>query len=228
MSNSILIVEDHKETCDLLKAAIEDAGFKPACVGSVKAAKDYLAHHHPSLLILDLALPDGSGLEVCCWVRNSDKLADIPIIALTGQDSMADKSKGFTAGVDQYLTKPIVMDELVLWIKALLRRVSLDKSGGTLLKMGGLEIDVKAQLIKYKGHPVGNLTRREFELLYALAKNSPKIMSRGEILAHVWRTVSVENLVDTHMFNLRKKLPAELAANIQSVAGKGFRYLDKE
>lgn len=226
MSDSVLIVEDHKETCEMLKAAIEDAGFKPVCVGGVRCALDYLQTHRPSMVILDIHLPDGSGLAVCSTVRGSDSLAEIPIIALTGQDELADKKRGFEAGVDQYLTKPINMDELLLWVNALLRRVSMDKSGGTLLKLRGLEIDVKAQIIKYKGEMVANLTRREFQLLYSLAKNSPKIMSRNDILSQVWRTVSVENLVDTHLSNLRKKLPSGLSAKIQSVAGEGFRYLD--
>lgn len=227
MSNSILIVEDHKETCEMLRAAIEDAGFSPVCAGGVRSALDYLKNNRPCLLVLDLQLPDGNGLEVCFRARESDSLADIPIIALTGQDELADKKKGFAAGVDQYLTKPIVMDELLMWIKALLRRVSIDKSGGTILEMRGLEMNAKAQLLKYNGEVIGNLTRREYQLLFALVKNSPKLLSRKEILSQVWQTVSVENLVDTHMFNLRNKLPAGLSAKIQSVPGKGFRYFDK-
>lgn len=228
MNSGILIVEDHKETCDLLKAALDDAGFRSHCVGTVTAAKAYLNHHHPCLVILDMRLPDGHGLEVCCWVRNNEKLENIPIIALTGEDEIHHKQKGFSAGVDQYLTKPIVMDELVMWVQALLRRVAMDKSGGTVLTICALEIDVKAQIVKYRNKPVENLTRREFELLYAMAKNSPRIISRKEILSKIWRTVAVENLVDTHMFNLRNKLPPELASKLQSVPGKGFRYFDKE
>jgi len=228
MSNSILIVEDHKETCEMLRAAIEDAGFRPACAGGVQSALEYLKNNRPCMLILDLHLPDGNGLEVCSRVRDSDSLADIPIIALTGQDELADKKKGFATGVDQYLTKPIVMEELLMWIKALLRRISIDKNGGTVLEMRGLSMDVKAQLVRYNGVEIENLTRREFELMFALAKNSPKLLSRKEILSQVWCTVSVENLVDTHMFNLRNKLPAELSAKIQSVHGKGFRYFDKD
>lgn len=225
--SDILVVEDHKETCALLAVALEEAGFNVHCCGTVKAAKEYLSHDVPSLVVLDLRLPDGDGLGVCRWVRAIGRLANIPLIALTGEDDLRDKEKGFLAGVDQYLTKPIVMDELVMWVKALLRRVDMDKSGGVVLTIQDLQLDVRAQIVKYKNKPVENLTRREFELLYALAKNSPRILSRKEILAKVWRTVSVENLVDTHMFNLRNKLPPELSDKIQAVAGKGFRYFDK-
>ncbi len=225
--SDILLVEDHKETSVMLAAALEEAGFGVHCAGTVKAGKEFLGHNSPGLVILDLQLPDGCGLELCRWVRGMENLANIPVIALTGQDELKDKTKGFLAGVDQYLTKPIIMDELVMWVKALLRRVDMDKSGGAVLTLHDLQLDVKAQIVKYKNSPVGNLTTREFELLYALAKNSPRIFSRKDILAGVWRTVAVENLVDTHLFNLRKKLPPELSEKIQAVAGKGFRYLDE-
>lgn len=225
--SDILVVEDHKETCALLAAALEEAGFSTHCCGTVKAAKEYLGHSVPCLVVLDLRLPDGDGLEICRWARDIGRLESIPLIALTGEDDLRDKEKGFLAGVDQYLTKPIIMDELVMWVKALLRRVDMDKSGGAVLTIYELQMDVKAQIVKYKNVPVENLTRREFELLYALAKSSPRILSRVEILAEVWRTVAVENLVDTHLYNLRNKLTPELSAKIQAVAGKGFRYFDK-
>ncbi len=224
MSDSVLIVEDHKETGELVKAALEDAGFRAACVSSVKEALAYMSAGAPCLIVLDIALPDGSGLEISRWVRANASLSDIPIIVLTGKDAIADKGRGFQAGVDQYLIKPINMDELVMWAKALLRRVAMDKSGGASLKAGALEMEVRSQMARYKGEPLHDLTRREFELLYALAKNSPRIMSRIEILSQVWRTVAVPNLVDTHMFNLRRKLPRELADSLQSVSGKGFRF----
>lgn len=227
MGTDILIVEDHKESCDLLAAVLEEAGFSVHCVGTVKAAKEYLKHNHPCLMTLDLQLPDGCGLEVCFWARANGRHGNMPIIALTGQDDFQDKKKGFLAGVDQYLTKPMVVDEVVMWVKALLRRMDMDKSGGPVLTLGDLQLDAKAQIVKYKNNPVANLTRREFELLHALVKNSPRILSRKEILEKVWRTVSVENLIDTHLFNLRNKLPQELSANIQAVAGKGFRYFNK-
>jgi len=228
MNANILIVEDHLETRELLRAATEDAGYSVTCAGDIKGATEYLKTGKPSLLILDISLPDGSGLELCAAARASDGLADIPVIVLTGKDKLADKKLGFACGVDQYLTKPIKMDELVMWVKALLRRVAMDKSGGMEVRIGALELNVKTQLARYSGKTVANLTRREFELLYALAKNSPAVMSRRQILTQVWRTVSVENLVDTHLFNLRKKLPQELSRRVQAVAGKGFRYFDGE
>lgn len=227
MKKHILIVEDHKETQLMLTAALEDSGFSVHCVDTIQAARDAMRRAAPCLLILDLVLPDGHGLEVCSWVRTHSGQESMPIIALTGQDGLRNKQEGFCAGVDQYLTKPIDMAELVMWVKALLRRVDMDKSGGPLLTANDLQLDARSQLVKFRSRAVENLTRREFELLYALVKNSPRILPRREILEKIWRTVAVENLVDTHMFNMRGKLPPELAENVQSVPGKGFRYFDK-
>lgn len=227
MNNVVLIVEDHKETSIMLSAALEDSGFSTHCAGTVRAAKEFLKNNDPCLMILDLQLPDGNGLDVCLSARANPRHGNIPIIALTGQDELQYKKNGFSSGVDQYLTKPIIMDELTMWVKALLRRVDMDKSGGAVLIRSDLQLDEKAQIVKYRNEPIENLTRREFGLLYVLVKSSPRILSRKEIIEKVWRTVSVENLVDTHMFNLRKKLPGELSEKIQAVAGKGFRYFDK-
>lgn len=226
MDSVILVVEDHKETCAVLKAALEEEGLEVQCAGTVKAGKAFLGRQKPRLIVLDLLLPDGNGLELCGWARRNKELCNIPVIALTGQDELNDKKRGFDAGVDQYLTKPIVIDEFVMWVKALLKRVEMDTRSGKILTLSGLHMDVPAHIVKYNGHIVENLTRREFSLLYVLAKNSPRTMSRRAILSEAWKTVSVENLVDTHLFNLKRKLPVALAEKIQSIAGKGFRYYD--
>lgn len=178
MKKYILIVEDHKETQLMLSSALEDAGFTTHCVDTIHAARGALRRAAPCLVILDIVLPDGHGLEVCSWVRAHSGQESMPIIALTGQDGLRDKQDGFCAGVDQYLTKPIDMAELVMWVKALLRRVDMDKSGGPLLVSNDLQLDSRSQLVKFRSGAVENLTKREFELLYALVKNSPRILSR--------------------------------------------------
>lgn len=223
---TILLVEDDRETRKIYGTALTRSGYTVENAGTVSDAIAFLSRRKPALMILDLVLPDGNGLEVCAWVRARPALAAIPVIALTGRDELSDKQAGFLIGVDQYLTKPIDPDEIVLWVNALLRRVQIDRSGACL-EIGRLRINTEAQLIRYKERAVENLTTREFELFYALVKNSPKILSRSAIVSEVWRTVCVENLVDTHMYNLRKKLPKELGDNIQSVPGQGFRYIDK-
>ncbi len=224
MNKTILVVEDHKEMRDLVKSVLERDGFSLIYAETVKAGKDFLKHKKPDLIILDLGLPDGSGLEICSLVRGTAGLSKTPVIALTGLTEFKDKKLGFDAGVDQYLEKPIVIEELSLWVKALLRRVELDTRGGTLLTFGDLQICNESYIVKFKGKIIGNLTRREFDLFYFLVKASPKLISRGAIISEVWKTAAVENLVDTHIFNMRQKLPRQLAARIQSVPGIGFRY----
>jgi len=224
MSKIILVVEDHKETRNLIKAVLERDGFELSYAETLKAAKNFLKHNKPDIIILDLVLPDGSGLEICALVRSSAELSKTPIIALTGLTEFNDKKRGFECGVDQYLEKPIVIDELSLWVNALLRRVEWDTQGGAMLTFGDLQICNESYIIKFKDAVIGTLTRREFDLLHFLVKSSPKIISRATIIAEVWKTAAVENLVDTHIFNMRQKLPRQLAARIQSVSGKGFRY----
>lgn len=220
------MVEDHKETCALIKALIEREGYLFACAKTLREGKEYLFRQRPALIILDLRLPDGNGLELCELVRGSPELAKIPIIALTGLTELSDKKRGFDAGVDQYLEKPLILEELPLWIHALLRRVEWDANKEPLPAYGDLQISGESYIIRFQDKVIGNLTRREFDLFYFLVKNSPKVYSREAIISGVWKTASVENLVDTHIFNLRQKLPRQLAQRIQSVPGKGFRYLD--
>jgi len=131
---------------------------------------------------------------------------------------------GFACGADQYLTKPIEMVELEMWVKALLKRVSIDTAHAPVAESEDLSIDEETHLVKYKDLTIENLTAREFKLLQILAKNMPKVLSRKYILSKIWNTVAVDHLVDTHIYNLRKKLPADLAVRIQSVPGKGFRF----
>ena len=224
MNKTILVVEDHKEMRDLVKSVLERDGFHLIYAETVRAGRDSLKQTKPDLIILDLGLPDGSGLEICSLVRGTAGLSKTPVIALTGLTEFKDKKRGFDAGVDQYLEKPIVIEELSLWVKALLRRVELDTRGGTLLAFGDLQICRESFIIKFEGEVTGNLTRREFDLFYFLVKASPKLISRKTIITEVWKTAAVENLVDTHIYNMRQKLARKLALRVQSVPGKGFRY----
>lgn len=224
MDRTILVLEDHRETRDLIKAALESEGFKAACNATVKEGKEFIKHHKPVLAILDLSLPDGNGLEICRLIRGSIRLANTPIIALTGLTGLSDKKKGFETGVDQYLGKPLEVEELLLWVKALLRRTQWNTHGWALPAFGDLRICAESYLVRFRDSAISNLTRREFELFYFLVRTAPRLASRQTIIEEAWETASVDNLVDTHIHNLRGKLPRQLAARIQSVPGKGFRY----
>jgi DNA-binding response OmpR family regulator len=228
MTKTLLIVEDHAETRAMITAAMEHEGYSILATGTLGEAASLVTKHVPALIILDMVLPDGHGIELCLKVRKDSRLCRIPIIALTGESMLIQKKKGFSCGLDQYLTKPIEMDELAMWVKALLRRVDMERGVQVdSMPLGDVTLIPEAQLIKFKGNCFGDLTKREFELFSALAVRSPKIFSREMIISIVWKTAAVPNLVDTHIFNMRKKLPQELEKRIQSVPGKGFRYLNR-
>lgn len=227
MQRKILIVEDDRETLGFLNDVLEEEGYFTVCHDLIGSAAGYLKTNIPDMAILDIMLPDGCGLELAKKIRGRPETRHVPVIVLTGEEGLSSKKKAFSAGVDQYLVKPLEMEELVLWVKSLFNRVELDtvrQSGG--IRAGDMEVDKGARLVKYRGETISDLTNREFELLSCLIEHSPKVISREYIMEKVWRTVAVANLVDTHIYNLRRKLPEHAALRVQSVSGKGFRYFE--
>lgn len=225
----------------MICAALEAEGAAAAGAETLGAALALAGRERPDLIILDFHLPDGHGLDLCRRLRggrgtkgtlcgmastgSGGALRDVPIIALTAHGDLAGKRAGFEAGLDQFLTKPIELEELALWARALLRRAELrDRRVPPAFRKDDVEIDREAHLVVFGGRRITDLTRREFQLFHALAAEAPRLFSRADILAKVWGTVAVENLVDAHIHNLRKKLPPALAARLVSVPGKGFRY----
>ncbi|MBI4349642.1 MAG: response regulator transcription factor, partial [Elusimicrobia bacterium] len=166
-----------------------------------------------------------SGLDLCKEIRASKTLFTTPVIMLTGKGRIEDKSGGFEAGADQYLVKPVQPREVLMWVAALVRRVKIDAGETEVLEAGDLTIDLKSHIVKFKDQSMPNLTVKEFELLYFLVRKRPQVLTRKHIIYNLWRSVTVDNVVDTHVHNLRKKVGPELALRIQSVPGKGFRYL---
>lgn len=223
---TIVVVEENSNTATVLTAAMGEAGYYAVCADSIAAAGRLLKGRRPDLLVLDLNISEGNGLELCRKVRADRWLSAAPIIALTEMGEPHYKVKGFPLRAAQYHGKPLDVREFVLWVTALLLRSEIGKDGMGLTVGTNLNINMEAQIILYRGRIVKALTKREFDLFVALVKKSPKILSRKQILSSVWHTVAVENLIDAHIFNIRQKVPRELAAKIQSVSGRGFRYFD--
>jgi len=228
IKKSILIVEDNNELALVLKFALAEAGYDVTVSDLMSSGFNIFQNSRPSLVIVDIDLPDGSGLELCKRIRAHKPLSTTPVIILTGHTEMDIKMLGFSCGADQYLSKPITSGELLMWVNALLKRVDLDRYGEACDKIvaGDLIIESETRLVKYKGGIINTLTTKEFELLCALVKHRPMVLTRKFILSSLWHTVAVDHLVDTHIYNLKKKLPHELADKIQSVPGKGFRFFD--
>lgn len=226
MGQTILVLEDDPAVRDMLQAALQPAGHRVIATDRLATAWHMFISEKPDLAILDVSLPDGTGIEFCEKIRKHKDRGQTPVIMLTAQSDFESKSSGFTAGADQYIVKPISPQEIVLWVDALLRRVSYADEPEDVLSAGGCEIDVKAHLVRYGGQTIANLTKKEFELLYYLMKRRPRVLSRKAILTGLWHTITVDHVVDTHLTNLRKKLPTALSDKIQTIPGKGFRFLE--
>lgn len=226
MVRKILIVEDRQELREALGDILSSAGHAVIGAESAKMGWHLFQMDKPDLVLLDVGLPDGSGLDLCRKMRSHKALSATPIIVLTGLSALEHKTAGFDAGADQYLVKTVQPKELVLWVEALLRRVRFDLDDGGELQAGELVLDVKGHIVHCGAQVVPDLTRREYDLLYMLVKKRPTVLTRRFILSVVWRTVAVDHLVDVYVSNLRKKLPPTFAGRIQSVPGKGFRYFE--
>ncbi|GAB4032382.1 MAG: response regulator transcription factor [Elusimicrobiota bacterium] len=225
----IVIVEDNALTLNYIMESFKLEGFVD--VISFKTFKDavfYFSSHKPDISILDINLPDGNGLDLLKMIRKNENLMDLPVIILTAHSNMENKKIAFKNYADIFLPKPIDYEELMLWLNSLLKRKEIYENthfSRDRFSNKEITIDHKLKIFKYKGKEIVNLTNREFELLYTLIKNSPRIFSRQEIIENIWKTCSVENLVDIHLHNLRKKLPEGLSKKILNVHGKGFRFL---
>lgn len=225
-TKKVLIVEDDPRVREDVRTVLSAEGYRVLAAENVSMGKHVFAAERPDLLILDIQLPDGSGLDVCKHVRAHKDLGGVPVIMLTGKGEIDDKALGFEAGADQYLVKPVAPREILMWVQALLRRIDFDQGGVGVLKLGDLEIDPKSYSARFKGTPLPRFTVKEFELLYFLVRKRPQVLSRKYILSHLWHTIAVDHVVDNHLMKLRRKLPPEVADKIQSVPGKGFRYFE--
>jgi len=219
---NILIIEDDSSIQMLLKLSLEVEGFSPIVAGTVSEGLRELSSSSIDLILLDLMLPDQSGFELLKQLRLAYK--DIPVIVLTAKNEMNDKILGFQLGADDYLTKPFETRELVLRIRAVMRRMKADTNPSSdLLQIGVLEIDCAERTLKVAGKLV-KTTSKEFELMWLLCKNPKKVFSREHLLDQVWgydyygQTRAVDMLVN----RLREKLkPHEHI--LATVHGTGYK-----
>lgn len=223
---TLLIIEDDWSVRSGLAAHLSRSGYRVLEADGAEVGLHEFRSKKPDLVILDINLPDGDGREVCRKIRAHPSLAKTPVIMLTAKGKVEEKGEGFQAGADQYLAKPVTPGEAQMWVEALLRRVGYDKEEPELFELGDLTIDVKGHLARWKGEPIQKLTKKEFELFWFLVKNRPRVLSRERILSELWRTVTVDHVVNFHLSGLRRKLPQALADRLQTVPGKGFRFME--
>jgi len=222
----ILIVDDEPETVEIVEFNLKQAGFGVISAGDGDEALRKAKANIPSLIVLDLMLPELDGTEVCKLLRRDPATATIPVIMLTAKATELDRVLGLELGADDYLTKPFSPRELVLRVKKLLERGQPKDKEQSTLKFGDLLIDVPRHLASWRGKKF-DLTATEFRLLTVLAQRRGRVQTRDALLRDVW---DYDNLidtrtVDTHMRRLREKLgPA--AKYLDTVRGVGYRFVE--
>ena len=226
MRPKILVVDDEPEAVELLEFNLKQAGFDVIAATDGAQALKKARSALPSLIVLDLMLPEIDGLEVCKMLRRDPATAGIPIIMLTAKAAEMDRIVGLELGADDYITKPFSPRELVLRVKKVLQRGSAAPAEPAALKLGDLLIDASRHLVKWRGKRI-ELTATEFKLLVLLAQRRGRVQSRDQLLRDVWEYNSLVDTrtVDTHMRRLREKLgPA--SKHLDTVRGVGYRFVE--
>ncbi|MEL7158435.1 MAG: response regulator transcription factor [Actinomycetota bacterium] len=222
----LLVVEDDQSLARVLARGLSEEGHAVDVAGTASAAMDAHDLHDYDLVVLDLGLPDGDGLEVCQAIR--DRGAGTPILMLTARDGLSDKVAGLDAGADDYLTKPFAYPELAARVRALLRRPR--HVANPVLEWDDIRLDPAAHTV-WRGAIMIPLTPREFSLLEVLLRNPSAVCTRQDLLEHVWDAHydGLSNVVDVHIANLRRKLalPGRDDA-IETVRGVGYRLAGDE
>jgi len=223
-SGKILIVDDEKSIVEAVRYALEKEGFRTVTAHDGARAVEAARRDPPDMILLDWMLPELDGLEVCRALKQSDRTRAIPILMLTVKAGETDKVLGLEMGVDDYLTKPFSLRELVARVKALLRRAK-PAPPAEVVELDALRIDWGRHLVTLKGKRV-ELTAKEFELLRALINARGRVLSRDALLDRVWgyeRAGEIETrTVDLHVSQLRKKL-GPVATRILTVKNAGYR-----
>ncbi|WP_442600648.1 response regulator transcription factor [Paenibacillus sp. KN14-4R] len=220
---NLLIIEDDASIQMLLKLSLEVEGFHPTISGTISEGLAELSSRTFDLILLDLMLPDQSGFELLKSLRQSYK--DIPVILLTAKNEMNDKILGFQLGADDYLTKPFETRELVMRIRAVMRRMRSESTLPTseTLQVGVIEIDREKRTLRVADQLI-KTTSKEFELMWLLCKNPKKVFSREHLLDQVWgyeyygQTRAVDMLIN----RLREKLKPH-GYVLATVHGMGYK-----
>ena len=226
---TVLIVEDQPDLRDLVVHHIEAAGWAALACGSGLEALHLARHRQPDLVLLDVMLPDLSGVEVCRRLRADPGSREVPVIMLTARGAESDRVAGFEAGADDYVPKPFSTRELMLRVRAVLRRHSAGLPGpadtpSPSLQGPGITVDRTRHRVDVDGKEV-RLTALEFRLLVALIERPGEVLTRPQLLEQVWGVSPhlQTRTVDTHVKRLRERL-GRRGDGISTVRGVGYRF----
>ncbi len=217
----LLVVEDDPNILELLSASLRFAGFDVATATSGSAALNAARDHRPDLVVLDVMLPDLDGFEVIRMMREGGTRT--PVVFLTARDATDDKIRGLTLGGDDYVTKPFSLEELTARIRAVLRRTSTGEQAPARLTFADLELDEETHEVYRAGQRV-QLSPTEFKLLRYLMLNANRVLSKAQILDHVWNYDfrGDDNIVESYISYLRRKVDNVEPRLIHTLRGVGY------
>lgn len=219
---NVLVVDDEPVLAELVSMALRYEGWEIATAGDGASAIALARENPPDVVVLDVMLPDMSGLDVLRELRQ--QIPGLPLLLLTAKDSVEDRIAGLTAGGDDYVTKPFSLEEVVLRLRALLRRTGVaNESSDAQLVVGDLVLDEDSHEVTRGGEPI-TLTATEFELLRFMMRNAKRVLSKAQILDRVWSYDfgGRSNIVELYVSYLRKKIDSGREPMIHTLRGAGY------
>ncbi|MBI1976997.1 MAG: response regulator transcription factor [Candidatus Omnitrophica bacterium] len=222
----ILVVEDEPNISQAIQYNLEKEGYRVSSAGDGAQGLKLAQTALPSLVVLDLMLPQMDGLEICRLLKREEKTKNIPILMVTAKSQETDKVVGLELGADDYLAKPFSMRELIARVKAILRRSSGPQTVQELLVCGTLKLDLARRKVTVKEKEVV-LTAKEFDLLRVLMEAKGRVLDREKLLERIWgldRSIEIETrTVDVHVGQLRRKIGSE-TKRLVTLKGVGYRW----
>lgn len=226
----VLLIDDERKLTDPLRSSFERAGYQITIANDGHTGLSLALVEKPDVIILDVMMPGLDGWRVCAAIRQH---SNVPIIMLTALDDSLDRIKGLELGADDYLVKPFGFKEIEAHIRAMLRRVQLDRGNPMLLQIsvGDIVLDLEAHIVTKGGREIA-MRQKEFEILSLLMNNIGKVVTRERLFDEVWGTdwLGDTRTLDVHMSWIRAKLETDPANPIylQTVRGVGYRFTDPE
>ena len=229
MSNKVLVIEDEPDIRKTLEYNLSREGYTVEGCGSIEEANTFLENPSYSIILLDLMLPDGSGLDLCKQIKSNPETNETPILILTAKDDEVDKVVGFELGADDYVTKPFSVRELILRVKAILKRNTKTSNLSNQTheinrNFGSLKMNIESHEIFINDEEI-ILTALEFKLLRQLVERRGRVQTRDQLLTDVWGYSSdvTTRTVDTHIKRLREKL-GSMGKYVQTIRGVGYKF----
>jgi len=223
----VLLIEDEVKLARFVELELEYEGYTVEVANDGRIGLELFLSSQFDLVLLDLMLPNLSGIEICRRIR---KTSQVPIIMLTAKDEIMDKVAGLDSGADDYLTKPFAIEELLARMRVALKRQQISELKKNTISFNDIVIDVDKRLVKVRDCEI-DLTKKEFELLVYLAQNKNIVLTREQILNQVWgyNYIGETNVVDVYIRYLRSKIDEPFAAKyIHTIRGVGYFVKDEE